>query len=235
MKPSRAIVVGGTAGIGLELVRQLIAQGARVAVVGRNFSSLEGLDIICARHDVAEVQAVPELFVNLTDQLGGLDLFIYSAGVMPVMQPDEFDTGKDLEMVKVNIAGAVAWMNQAAARFYGAKHGCIISLGSVAGDRGRRGQPVYNASKAFLHTYTESLRNRLASRGVSVVTIKPGPTRTRMTAYHDQSKMMDPSIAAQKILRLVGRQGEFYLSPVHAAVGLVFRHIPGWLMRRIRI
>ena len=179
---------------------------------------------------------IPSGAVSYTHlQLGGLDLLIYSAGVMPVMKHDEFDTGKDLEMVTVNVAGAVAWMNQAAARFYGAKHGCIISLGSVAGDRGRRGQPVYNASKAFLHTYTESLRNRLACRGVSVVTIKPGPTRTRMTAYHDQSKMMDPAVAARKILRLVGRQGEFYLSPVHAVVGFAFRHIPGWLMRRIRI
>ncbi|MBL8059627.1 MAG: SDR family oxidoreductase [Chthonomonas sp.] len=235
MNPTRAIVIGGTSGIGLEIVRQLTDRGAKVAVVGRDFSELGEFNVIQKLHDVKDTDAIPQVFLDLTDQLGGLDLFVYSAGVMPLMQPSEFDTPKDLEIISVNVSGAVAWMNQAASRFYGAQHGCLIAIGSVAGDRGRAGQPVYNASKAFVHTYTESLRNRLARRGVSVITVKPGPTRTRMTAYHDQSKMMDPAVAASKVLRLIGRQGEFYLNPVHALVGFVFRHIPGWLMRRIRI
>lgn len=231
----RAIIVGGTSGIGLELVRQLLSRGTNVAVVGRDFSALTDSGAICVRHDLSQTSQVPELFVSLTDQLGGLDLFIYCAGVLPVVLPQEFDTEKDLQIIAVNVAGAVAWMNQAALRFQGAGHGCLMAIGSVAGDRGRAGQPVYNASKSFLHTYTESLRNRLARRGVSVVTIKPGPTRTPMTAYHDQSRMMSAHLAAKRILSKVGRQGEYYLSPVHASVGLAFRHIPGWIMRRIRI
>ena len=238
MKPSHAIVVGGTSGIGLEIVRQLHSTGAHVGVVGRDFSALEGFDsqpVLTVKHDLQRTEEAGPLFESIITQLGGLDLFIYCAGVLNPVEITEFNSAKDLEMIAVNVTGAVVWMNKAADHFQKSRNGCLMAIGSVAGDRGRIGQPVYNASKAFLHTYTESLRNRLARLGVSVVTVKPGPTRTPMTSYHDQSRMMDPVIAARKILKLYGKQGEFYLSPVHALVGFVFRHMPGWLMRRIRV
>ena len=235
MKPTRAIVVGGTSGIGLELVRALLADGVRVAAVGRNFESLEGSEATLFPLDIQQTTDIPQAFESLTAAMGGLDLLIYCAGVMNPVRIDEFDTQKDQEMIAVNVTGAVAWMNLAATHFLRTKQGCLVAIGSVAGDRGRQGQPVYNASKAFLHAYTESLRNRLARHGVSVVTIKPGPTRTPMTAHHDQKGMMDPVIAARRIINKVGRNGEFYLSPTHQLIGFIFRHIPGRLMRRIQV
>src|SRR5258708_35076601 len=76
----------------------------------------------------------------------------------------------------------MAWLNEAAPRFARAGEGTIIGISSVSGDRGRRGQPAYCASKAALDTYLEALRNRLRRRGVTVVTVKPGPVDTPMTA-----------------------------------------------------
>src|SRR2546426_397609 len=79
------------------------------------------------------------------------------------------------------VGGAVAGLNEAAARFAVARAGTIVGLGSMAGERGRRGFPVYGATKAALHGYLESLRNRLGPRGVRVVTAKPGFVDTVMT------------------------------------------------------
>lgn len=236
-----AIVVGASSGIGAELAKQLLESGCRVALVARRRDRLEAVaanhpdSAVVAEHDVHDTAAVPALFQDLCRQLGGLDLVVYASGVMPPVGAHEYDTAKDLEMVAVNLAGAVAWLNEAAVRFEGVKAGTIIGLGSVAGDRGRSGQPVYNTTKAALATYLEALRNRLAKQGVTVVTVKPGPTQSEMTAHLPQGKMMPADEAARRILGKAHRTGEHYLSPAHAVAFLIIRHIPSWLFRRTKI
>jgi len=189
---SRAIIVGASSGIGEELANQLGAGGCRVALVARREAELTSVaDRINAAagdkvatvhpHDVTDVNDVAVLFREIVSDLGGLDLIIYASGYMPKVGSDEYAIDKDAAMIDVNVTGAVAWLNQAAHRFGQARTGTIVGIGSVAGDRGRRGNPVYGASKAFLDTYLEALRNRLAVKGVSVVTIKPGPVDTPMT------------------------------------------------------
>jgi short-subunit dehydrogenase len=83
-------------------------------------------------------------------------------------------------MVEVNLIGAMAWLNPIAEMFQSAKAGQIVGIGSVAGDRGRVGNPGYNTSKAGLTTYLEALRNRLTRHGVNVLTVKPGFMKTEM-------------------------------------------------------
>ena len=68
--------------------------------------------------------------------------------------------------MEVNTLGAMAWLNEAANRFERTKRGTIVGISSIAGDRGRRGNPAYCTSKAALATYLEALRNRLGRFGV---------------------------------------------------------------------
>lgn len=241
MAYKHAIVVGASSGIGAELAKQLLESGCRVALVARRRDKLEAIAAtfpdaaVVAEHDVHDTAAVPALFQDLCKQLGGLDLVVYASGVMPPVGMHEYDTAKDLEMVAVNLNGAIAWLNEAAVRFEGVKAGTIVGIGSVAGDRGRSGQPVYNTTKAALATYLEALRNRLAKLGVTVVTIKPGPTQSEMTAHMPQAKMMPADEAARRILAKSRRTGEHYLSPAHAVIFFVIRHVPSWLFRRTKI
>lgn len=240
-KYQHAIVVGASSGIGRQLVRQLAESGCRVAALARRQDKLDELAadypnlVQTYAHDVKEYDAVPEMFQQITLDLGGLDLIIYCSGVMPEVDSDEFAFAKDREMIEVNDLGAVAWLNQAATRFQGTKHGTIVGIGSVAGDRGRMRQPVYNASKAFLHTYLEALRNRLDRYGVKVVTIKPGPVDTEMTAGLDIKNKMHANEAARLILQKSARTGEHYLNPAHAVAFMVIRNIPSWIFRRLNI
>ena len=191
-KFEHALVVGASSGIGEALARQLAADGARVALVARRENELRrimdeindaggGERAIAVTHDVRVVEEAPELVQEIARRLGGLDLVIYAAGAMPAVAVDEYDTGKDREMLDVNLLGAVAWLNPVAERMARLGRGTIVGIGSVAGDRGRAPNPVYCTSKAGFHAYLEALRNRLAKLGVKVVTIKPGFVDTAMT------------------------------------------------------
>lgn len=234
----KVIVVGGSSGIGEQICLQLAAQGAKVAVVARRPDRLEMLaekGMITDQHDVKNTGQIPDHFFKLCTELGGLDAIIYCAGVMPPVEATEFNTAKDALMVHVNLTGAIAWLNCAAERFAGAGAGTIIGISSVAGDRGRSGQPVYNTTKAALNTYLEALRNRLSTHGVTVCTIKPGPTETEMTANLGLKGMMSAEQAAQIILAKSGTNGEVYLKLTHRIIFLIIRHIPSFIFRRLKI
>lgn len=205
-----AIIVGASSGIGEALARALAADGCRVALIARRGDRLRALAQSLADagdgtaltyvHDVTDTGTVAALFETITRELGGLDLIIYAAGIMPSVGPEEYDTGKDAQIVAANFTGAVAWLNEAARRFEKAKGGTIVGISSVAGDRGRRGNPVYGATKAALNAYLESLRNRIERRGAFVVTIKPGPVDTPMTQGLKMPGMISPEQAAAEIL-----------------------------------
>lgn len=207
----RAIVVGASSGIGEALARALAADGSRVALVARREDKLRALAqalneqageplVFTYAHDVTNAQAVPALFQTITQDLGGLDLIVYAAGIMPRVGPEDYDTEADAETIAANFTGAVAWLNEAAPRFAKAGTGTIVGISSVAGDRGRRGNPVYGATKAALNAYLELLRNRIEHKGAFVVTIKPGPVDTPMTRGLKMPGMISPEQAAAEIL-----------------------------------
>lgn len=235
----KAIVVGASSGIGAELVAQLVDLGYTVAAVARREERLRAMaerwpgKVIFFQHDVTRSDEIPELFQQITQRLGGLDLFIFTAGVMPDVEAFEFSTEKDFAMIDTNLKGAIAWTNPVAERFLAVRHGTIIGIGSVAGDRGRSGKPGYAASKAGLATYLEAVRNRLAGSGVNVVTIKPGPVATDMTVSHKLKNPMSAEAAARLILNQRNKNGERYLSVAHRLIFAAIRLTPGWLFRRI--
>ncbi len=237
----KAIVVGASSGVGLEIARLLAADGARVAVVARRKDRLDEFaatvegEVLAYAHDVTHFEEVPGLFQTICQDLGGLDLLIYAAGVMPEVGFHEFSFEKDKAMIDVNVLGAIAWLNQGAVRFENVRHGSLVAIGSVAGERGRSGQPVYNASKACLATYMEALRNRLCRSGVEVVTIKPGPMATQMTAHLHFKNMMDPVDAARKIIILSRKTGEYYLKFSHRVIFFIIRNFPSFIFRKLKV
>lgn len=241
---ARAIVVGASSGMGAALVRELVGAGYRVAALARRGEALERLRAECgpervlARvHDVHHTAEVPALFEELVRALGGLDLLVYAAGVMPRIGPLEFDTETDAEILAVNTLGAIAWCNPAAEHFQAKRAGVIVGIGSIAGDRGRKGNPVYGASKAALAHYLEALRNRLADYGVRVCTIKPGFVETAMTqGLGPLPGIITAEAAARTIVRYARRGGTVRYVPLKwLGVSLVIRSIPSFLFRKLTI
>ena len=240
MKFKTAIIIGASSGIGREIVRILASQGVTVAAVARRKPMLDQLvaefpgKVVAFEHDVKNTDEIPGLFLEITKWLGGLDLFVYNSGVMPEVESGEYSFEKDMDMIDVNIIGAVAWLNQAAERFQNTKHGALVGIGSVAGDRGRMLQPVYNASKAFLHSYMESLRNRICRYGVVVSTIKPGPVDTDL-AKHMKMKKMSARHAAEICVSKFDKNGEHYLAFFHRFAFYIIKRIPSPIFRKLKL
>jgi len=243
-----AVVIGASSGIGEAIARKLGADGVRVALVARRRERLEAIaaDIDAAagepralvvEHDVRDHQAPPELVQDLARELGGLDLVVYAAAISHAVAPDEYDTAKDLDMLDVNLGGAIAWLNPVADRFARLGRGTIVGIGSVAGDRGRVKAPVYNTSKAGLATYLEALRNRIHRTGARVVTIKPGFVDTAMTdGMSGLLWLISPERAAEIILSKARRiSGTAYVPARWRSLMWVIRRIPSWLFRRLRV
>lgn len=249
LKPRRAaIVVGASSGIGAALTRKLAAEGYTVAAVARRADRLQALcaEINAAHgetralpfvHDVTRYDSVPATLQTILQTLGRLDLFVYNAGIQHHVRVDEFDFEKDRAMMEANLLGALAWLNPVAAMFHALKSGHIVGISSVAGDRGRIGAPAYNASKAALTSYLESLRNRLTRRGVTVTTIKPGFVDTDILRSAPAKKtfwLITPEQAAEGIWRAIrARKQTAYIPPQWGLLMLIIRHIPSFLFRRL--
>lgn len=238
----RAIVVGASSGLGAALVRHLAGQRYRVAAVARREAELAALrdsvgsGLVCPYvHDVTEFEQAPLLFEQIVRDLGGLDLIIYVAAVQPPVAPGEYNFAKDQAMIQTNLLGAVAWLNQAAMRFERARHGHIVAISSIAGERGRVGSPVYNTSKAGLNTYLEALRNRLSRRGVTVTTIKPGFIDTELLKNAPKTfwVISADEAAAQTLDAIRRRRQVAYVPSRWRFVGLVVRAMPSAIFRRL--
>jgi NAD(P)-dependent dehydrogenase (short-subunit alcohol dehydrogenase family) len=112
----------------------------------------------------------------------------------------------------------------------------LCGISSVAGDRGRRGNPAYHTSKAGLTTFLEALRNRVSRHGVNVVTVKPGPVDTPMTKGLKLPLLISADACADGALALM-RAGtaEGYVPAVWGPIMWVIRNVPSVLFRRTNI
>lgn len=244
----RAIVVGASSGIGAALVRQLVNRGYLVAALARREELLEQLAgslnkpgeqtprVLIYAHDVTCFDEVPSLLETIVRDMGGLDLIVYVAGIQPAVDLHEYDFAKDEATIKVNVLGAIAWLNRAAVRFERTRGGQIAAVSSLAGDRGRVGGPVYNTSKAALNTYLEALRNRLSRYGVTVTTLKMGFVDTVLLANAPRTFwVVSPEEAAEQMVQAIeARKQVLYIPGRWRLVGLVVQLMPSFIFRRLR-
>lgn len=244
----RGIVIGASEGMGAALARRLAHEGYTLALLARRQDKLES---ICneinqtfneqrARvyvHDVAEYEKAPPLLRRIVADLGGLDLVVFVAGVnYPPGGLDKYNFENDRKMVEVNLIGAMAWLSPIAEMFQSAKAGQIVGIGSVAGDRGRVGNPGYNTSKAGLATYLEALRNRLTRHGVNVLTVKPGFVNTEMVkAAQGPTPFIIPVEKAVDDIwnAMKKRKQNIYTPWIWRWIMLAIRHTPSFIFRRL--
>jgi short-subunit dehydrogenase len=240
---NKVIIIGASSGIGEALAVQLANQGATVAIVARRESELQRVaakssNIKAYTHDVLKTDEVPALFARIVQDLGGLDTLIYASGVMHPLQEGEYHFESDNATIQINLVGAMAWINPAVAKFEAARSGNIVGISSVAGIRGRRGNPAYCTSKAALTTYLESLRNRCSRYGVNVVTIKPGFVDTPMTqGMKGLFWLISAEEAARQTIALINKKNsaDAFIPGRWRAVDLVIRSIPSFIFRKLNI
>ena len=244
----RGIIIGASDGLGAVLARRLAREGYSLALLARRADKLEALcteinqssglqRAYAYTHNVADYDQVPALLRRIVADLGGLDLVIFCAGInYPPGGMDKYNFENDRQMIGTNLIGAMAWLSPIAEMFQSAKSGQIVGISSVAGDRGRVGNPGYNTSKAGLTTYLEALRNRLTRHGVHVLTVKPGFLKTEMlkAAQGSTPFVIAPEKAAEDIWNAMKKHKQVIYTPsLWRWIMLAIQHTPSFIFRKL--
>mgnify|MGYP000715273416 CR=1 FL=1 len=206
-----AIVFGATSGIGKELAKLLVGDGYHVAITGRREDKLREIKksnpekYIIKKQDVIELNESEKVFNSLIEELGSVDLIVYSSGVTEPNYHLEWE--KELPTLNVNVLGAVKIYGLAFNFFHKQGYGHLVGISSVAGIRGNRHVPAYFASKAFQNNYLESLwmKAKRSKSDISITDIAPGFVDTKM-ALGDTFGMASVEKASKQIYTAIKRK-----------------------------
>ncbi|MFZ6182881.1 SDR family oxidoreductase [Nannocystis pusilla] len=175
----RAVIVGGTHGIGLATARLLLAGGAEALVTGREASAAAARRELGERvvaSDIADLAAVGDLVEQVRARLGAIDLLFINAGVAELEPFDRVTAESYDRTFAVNTRGAFFTAQRLAPLVR--EGGAIVFTTSIASTSGTAGMAVYSASKAAIGAFARVMAAELLARGVRVNTVSPGFIRT---------------------------------------------------------
>jgi NAD(P)-dependent dehydrogenase (short-subunit alcohol dehydrogenase family) len=201
----RALITGGTTGIGFETARQFLDEGARVAITGTNPSTLDaarkqlGPEALVLASNAADPAAQKILASEIQSKFGGLDILFVNAGVVDMRPIDKFDPDAFDRSFAINVKGPFFLIQSLLGVF--ANPASIVLNASVNAHIGMPNTTVYGASKAALLSLTRTLSGELISKGIRVNAISPGPISTplysKLGFSEEQLKAVASSIQSQ--------------------------------------
>lgn len=239
----KAIVMGATSGIGMEVAKLLAAKGWQVGIAGRRIERLQALisqgGITCYQQiDVTSAEA-PSLLLELIDKLGGMDLYFHSSGIG--WQNNSLDIEKELKTVETNGLGFTRMVDTAFNRFvhhHSSQKARIACITSIAGTKGLGAAPAYSATKRFQNHYLECLSQQARMRHlpISITDIRPGFVKTDLIAGSTYPLQLQPEDVAKHIVRAIEKGKEVKVIDWRYAILVFFwRLIPRGLWTRLRI
>jgi len=239
------LILGARSDIGLAIAQVFAAEGHAIQLAARDPETLEpARNDIALRHGVeVTLHAFDALDHDSHDAfLDGLpvlpEIAVCAVGYMGEQGRSEADMAAARLVMRTNFEAPATVLGLLANRFEARASGTIVGISSVAGDRGRATNYVYGAAKAGFTAYLSGLRNRLAGKGVHVLTVKPGFVATRMTEGMDLPPRLvaRPEAVARAVLRAArARRNVIYVKPVWWLVMLVIRLVPEAIFKTLRI
>jgi NAD(P)-dependent dehydrogenase (short-subunit alcohol dehydrogenase family) len=177
-----AVVTGGNSGIGLATAKLLTAQGAKVAIVGRDQTSLDtavaaiGGDTLGIRADIREIKSLDTLFSTVARQLGNIDILFANAGIAKIASIAETTEEFYNEIFDINVKGTFFTIQKALP--YLNDQASIILNTTFMNQKGAAGTSVYAAGKAALRCFVRVAATEFVGRGIRVNAVSPGPITT---------------------------------------------------------
>lgn len=249
--PKRILVLGATSGISEACIRMWAERGDALFLVARNADRLAAVTadaktrgasfVDSAVADLDRTENHADLLAHAINSLAGLDIAFLPLGVLGDQIKAEKSFAHTEEIMQTNLlspASLLTWLGNYCAQ----RHSGVLGVvSSVAGDRGRKSNYVYGASKAGLTAFTDGLRNRIDREGVRVVTIKPGPVKTAMThGMKGYEKMADvEKVAATIIKALDAPHGSgpdvLYVPSIWRIIMTVIRAVPESIFKKLNL
>lgn len=240
------LVLGGGSDIGQAIARRLVRAGARTVVLaGRSPEGYPAAEQALRDAGAAEVRSVwfdaddtashQQVIDDVVATFGDLDVAVVAFGVLGDQSIDEHDPAAAVAVTRTNFLGGVSALTVLGERLREQGHGALVVLSSVAGERVRRSNYVYGASKAGLDGYATGLADALTGSGARVLVVRPGFVTSKMTEGLKAAPLSTtPEAVADAVLKGLQGSATVVWAPAPLRVLMsVLRHVPRPLFRRL--
>ena len=237
----KAVIIGATSGIGLEVARMLWKEGATVGVAGRRTGRLQefcnecGQRVHYLRIDITDNDAGKKL-IELSEAIGGTDMILLCSGTgsqNPELKPEiESDT------VNTNVGGFTRMIDAAFNYFKGKDGGHIAAVTSIAGTKGLGIAAAYSATKRYQNTYMQCLAQLSAMQGYNIrfTDIRPGFVDTDLLKSGSFPMKMPVEYTAKKIVKAIKRHKRVaVIDWKYKIIVAIWRIIPNCIWERMNI
>jgi decaprenylphospho-beta-D-erythro-pentofuranosid-2-ulose 2-reductase len=243
----RILLLGATSAIAGAVARELLAPDAQYFLVGRNAEKLDAVrkDLMTRGAantttyvlDLDDTSAHEAMFSAALQALGSIDLALIAHGVLGNQDEAQTNPAAAAAILHTNLISAVSLVTWLANYFENAHQGTLAVISSVAGDRGRKSNYVYGASKGALNIFLDGVRNRIDRAGVQVLTIRPGFVSTPMTAHLPQGPLFaSPAKVAKGIVNAISaRKDVVYVPGFWRPIMFVIRSVPEFVFKKLNL
>lgn len=213
IESKKAMVTGGTRGIGRAIAKMLLEEGGHVAICGRTEESTaravtelaaETKGQVCGTAcDVTRPEDVLRFYAYADDHLGSLDILVNNAGIGVFRSVADMELGDWQMTIQTNLTSVFQFCHLAIPRFRAAGGGAIVNVSSLAGKNPFAGGAAYNASKFGLNGFTEALMLDHRADNVRVCSIMPGSVATEFSGTKDTTPWKIQSEDIAEVVRMV--------------------------------
>ncbi len=198
-----AVITGASSGIGYELAKQFAKNGFDLMIVAedegihdaaREIEAM-GPRVQAVQIDLADEEGVDELYERITEFGAPLDAIAINAGVGVGGPFIDNDIEDEMEIINLNVISTVRLSKLVLKDMAVRNEGRVLYTSSIAADAPGPYEAIYAASKAFVQSFAEAVRNELKDTGITITSLQPGPTDTK---FFERAGMEDTKVGAGK-------------------------------------
>lgn len=232
----KAIVIGGSSGIGYGLTQELLFNGYKVGVTGVEKDIIKDLqqENVKAVYLDCKIGDNPKVITELVDWLGGLDLLVFSAGIGNLNK--DLGYSVENEANKLNVLAFTEIIDWTYRFFVKQRKGHLVAVTSISGLFGSRVAPAYHAAKAYQISYLEGFRQKAKKCGwpIHITDIRPGFVETPITEGKKVFWACTKEEAGKQILQSIKRKKKVaYVSRRWIIIATAIKLLPKFLRNRM--
>ena len=243
------VLFGGTSEIGQSILRRIVKPGvSRLVLVSRDIDAASRvsqdlvdrhpeLDVHHVRYEASDAASMEHVVAEVADSIGDIDIAVVAQGLLNENVDYYVSPSALIDVVNVNMTGEMVLLYALASRMRTQGYGKIVVLSSVAGERVRRGNPVYGATKAGVDGFALALDHELAGSGASVLVVRPGFVTTKMTTGMKKAPFStNPEVVAQIVEKGISSDKKIVWAPAPLHwMFLILKNLPIAIWRRLPI